>query len=211
MAADILDLTDAENKLMADALVTSEAYARPRRWATGLEIEEDGDGNPVDPFARGRSLQSEDPETKFGQFDPARLDSYADMSATITQLVGAMTGLPAHYLGLHGDQPAAAEGVRAAEAQLTSRVFSELRAMDRPWSRVAGLMELAADRDRTEASTYAPVWASPEIRTPGQAADAAAKLHGIGVPLSALLSNTLGWDPEQVTAALDTPHTSPAT
>lgn len=203
VAADILDLTDAENKLMADALVTSEAYARPRRWATGLEIEEDDDGNPVDPFARGRSLQSEDPETRFGQFDPARLDSYADMSATITQLVGAMTGLPAHYLGLHGDQPAAAEGVRAAEAQLTSRVFSELRAMDRPWSRVAALMELAADRDLTEASTHTPVWASPEIRTPGQAADAAAKLHGIGVPLSSLLSNTMGWDPEQVTAALN--------
>ena len=202
VAADILDLTDAENKIMADALVTSEAYARPRRWATGLEIEEDDDGNPVDPFARGRSLQSEDPDTRFGQFDPARLDSYADMSATITQLVGAMTGLPAHYLGLHGDQPAAAEGVRAAEAQLTSRVFSELRAMDRPWARVAGLLQLAADRDRAEATTYTPEWASPEIRTPGQAADAAAKLHGIGVPLAALLSNTLGWEPTDVEAAM---------
>src|SRR5699024_3308982 len=94
VAADILDLTDAQNKLMADAMVTSESYARPRRWATGLEIEEDEDGNPVDPFGRDRSLRSEDPDTKFGQFDPARLDSYADMSATITQMVGAMTGLP---------------------------------------------------------------------------------------------------------------------
>src|SRR5690625_6881461 len=97
---------------MQDAMVTSESYARPRRWATGLEIQEDDDGNPVDPFGRDRSLQSEDPETRFGQFDPARLDSYGDMSATITQMIGAITGLPAHYLGLHGDQPAAAEGVR---------------------------------------------------------------------------------------------------
>lgn len=203
VAADILDLTDAENKLMADAMVTSESYARPRRWATGLEIQEDDEGNDIDPFAKGRSLQSEDPETKFGQFDPARLDSYADMSATITQMVGAMTGLPAHYLGLHGDQPAAAEGVRAAEAQLTSRVFSELRALDGPWSRVAGLLALAGDRDLIAPPVLEPVWASPEIRTPGQASDAAAKLHGIGVPLRSLLTNTMGWTPDQVTAALD--------
>lgn len=203
VAADILDLTDAENKLMSDAMVTSEAYARPRRWATGLEIEEDEDGNPKDPFARERNLQSESPETKFGQFDPARLDSYADMSATLTQMVGAMTGLPAHYLGLHGDQPANAESVRAGEAQLTSRVFSEMRQCDAPWSRVAMLLDLASNRDKLTPSRYEPVWASPEIRTPGQASDSAAKLHGIGVPLEALLSKTMGWTPEEVTAAMN--------
>ena len=202
VAADILDLTDAENKLMADAMVTSESYARPRRWATGLEIEEDEDGNPRDPFGRDRSLQSEDPDTRFGQFDPARLDSYADMSATITQMIGAMTGLPPHYLGLHGDQPAAAEGVRAAEAQLTSRVFSELRQLDAPWARVAALLELATDRDKITPTAYRPEWASPEIRTPGQAADAGQKLHAMGVPLSSILSETLGWTPDQVTTAL---------
>src|SRR5699024_5066912 len=38
VAADIIDLTDAENKLMQDAMVTSESYARPRRWATGLRF-----------------------------------------------------------------------------------------------------------------------------------------------------------------------------
>lgn len=202
VAADILDLTDAENKLMADAMVTSESYARPRRWATGLEIEEDEDGNAVDPFGRDRSLQSEDPDTRFGQFDPARLDSYADMSATLTQMVGAMSGLPAHYLGLHGDQPAAAEGVRAAEAQLTSRVFSEIRKLDAPWTAVAALLALASDRDLIAPPDLSPDWASPEIRTPGQASDSAAKLHGIGVPLESLLTHTLDWTPDQVEAAL---------
>lgn len=201
IAADILDLTDAENKLMGDAMVTSESYARPRRWATGLEIQEDEDGEPIDPFGRDRSLQSEDPETKFGQFDPARLDSYADMSATITQLIGAMTGLPPHYLGLHGDQPAAAEGVRAAEAQLTLRVTSELDQMTAPWGRVATLIDLADNRDVLTPSEYIAEWKSPEIRTPGQDSDSASKLHSIGVPLAAVLSETMGWTPEQVTRA----------
>lgn len=203
VAADILDLTDAQNKIMGDAMVTSESYARPRRWATGLEIEEDEDGNPIDPFGRERNLQSESPETKFGQFDPARLDSYADMSATLTQMVGAMTGLPAHYLGLHGDQPANAESVRAAEVQLTLRVRSELDQMNGPWGRVATLVDLADNRDIITPSEYVPEWRSPEVGTIAQDADAAVKLHGIGVPLSAVLAKPLGWTPEEIRSATD--------
>ena len=42
--ADILDLTDGLNKIMSDALVSSEYFARPRRWVTGMEIMEDEDG-----------------------------------------------------------------------------------------------------------------------------------------------------------------------
>lgn len=38
----------------------------------------------------------------------------------------------------------------------------------------------------------------PETRTPAQAADAAAKLAGIGVPLSVVLADTLGMSPAQV-------------
>ena len=198
VAADVLDLTDAENKLMGDAMVTSEAYARPRRWATGLEIQEDEDGNPIDPFARDRSLQSEDPDTKFGQFDPARLDSYADMSATITQLIGAMTGLPAHYLGLHGDQPANADSVRAAEAQLTLRVLSELEQMNGPWGQVATLVDLAANLDVTVPSEYIPEWRSPATRAPAVDSDSATKLHSIGVPLPMVMAETMGWSPDLV-------------
>lgn len=211
VAADILDLTNAENKLIQDAMVTSEAFARPRRWATGLEIQEDEDGNAVDPFANDRTMQSESPDTEFGQFAQARLDNYSDMSATLTQLIGAMTGLPAHYLGLHGDQPAAAEGVRAAEAQLTLRVRSELEQMTGPWGRVATLVDLADNRDIMAPVEYVPTWASPDIRTTAQDADAAAKLHGIGVPLASVLADPMGWTPEQIRAAVPaTPAPAPA-
>lgn len=200
--ADILDLTDAGNKLMGDAMVTSEDYARPRRWATGLEIEEDDDGNMIDPFERGRGLQSEDPGTKFGQFAPASLEAYSNMIGTVRELIGAMAGLPPHYLGLHGDQPPTAEAVRATESQLTSRVYSEIRALDTPWAGVATRLDLAGHPERTEPRSYTAAWESPEIRTPGMAADAAAKLSGIGVPLAHLLSDPLGYDPETAGAIM---------
>lgn len=202
VAADILDLTDAGNKLMGDAMVTSEDYARPRRWATGLEIEEDEDGNMVDPFDRGRGLQSEDPGTKFGQFAPASLEAYSNMIATVTQLIGALSGLPPHYLGLAGDQATSSEGVRATESQLTMRVYSEIRSLNGPWSDVATRLDLAANLERTDPRQFAPAWESPEIRTPGMASDAAAKLHGIGVPLRHLLTDPLGYDPERADAIM---------
>lgn len=196
--ADILDLTDALVKVLADALVTSEHYARPRRWATGLEIEEDEQGRPVDPFGDSRLLQSEDPATKFGQFDSVRLDGYTDLTATITQQIGSLTGLPPHYLGLHGDQPASADGVRAAEAQLASAAYSDQRVLDQPWARVLQLM--AAVTDDTVDPTgdeYRAVWGSPEIRTPAQQSDAALKLRDMGVPLDVVLVEVMGYAPEQ--------------
>lgn len=195
--ADVLDLSDALAKLLADAMVTSEHYARPRRWATGLEIEEDEDGNIRDPFRKESHLQSEDPDTKFGQFPGSTLDGYTDMIATITQQIGSLTGLPPHYLGLHGDQPANADGVRAAEAQLASAAYSDQRALDSEWSAVAQLMA-AVESPAVDplGHDYAPIWNSPEIRTPSQAADAALKQRDIGIPLHTVLVRTLGYTPD---------------
>lgn len=200
--SDVLDLTDALSKILQDAMVTSEDYARPRRFATGLEIEFDENDNAIDPFGKGRNLQSEAPETKFGQFDGARLDGYGDMISTLTQQIGALSGLPPHYLGLHGDQPANADGVKAAEVQLTSRALSEQRQLSRPWETVAALlMAITTGRD-VDTFDYSAVWASPEIRTPAQAADAAVKLQSLGIPLESLLLDPLGYEPEQIKAIM---------
>lgn len=201
--ADILDLVDGLNKIMSDALVSSEYFARPRRWVTGLEIVEDEDGNPVNPFSSeaNRVWQAEGAETKFGQFDGARLDGYGDLSAVLTQQIGAISGLPPHYLGLNGDQPPSADAIRSAEASLVAKVSSKQRMYGRSWAKVADLVVKVRDGNNTR--DFETLWASPETRTPGQVADAALKLNSMGVPLAAVLANPLGYSPaeiEQITA-----------
>ena len=198
VVADIVGLSDALAKVLGDAMVSSEYYAKPRRWATGLEIVEDDEGNPVDPFGRSRLLQSEDPDTKFGQLSPSTPQGQVELIATLTQQIGALTGLPAHYLGIHGDQPASAEGVRAAETQLVMSARTEMRYLTGPWSRVAAL--LLAIKNNGHPSDYPRIteWDNPEIKTPAQAADAAGKLRDIGLPLSKLLSDPLGYDPADI-------------
>lgn len=196
----VLDLADAIAKLHADAMVTSEFYARPRRWVTGMEIVEDADGNPVKPFSAALDSLwlSESPETKFGQFDAARLDGYGDLIATLTQEVGALTGLPPHYLGLNGDQPASADAIRSAEASLVARAQAKSRTFGQAWSDVARLILAVRDGTDPNALDVEAVWANPETRTPAQSADAAAKLAGIGVPLSVVLSEQMGYSPAMV-------------
>lgn len=196
--SDILDLTDGLNKIMSDALVSSEFFARPRRWVTGLEIVEDENGTPIDPFSSeaNRVWQSENPDTKFGQFDGARLDGYGDLTAVLTQQIGAISGLPPHYLGLNGDQPPSADAIRSAEASLVAKVTGKQRMFGRSWAKIADL--IVRVRDGHNDRDFETLWASPETRTPGQLADAALKLNQMGVPLAAVLANPLGYSPAEI-------------
>lgn len=208
---DILDLTDGLAKLMSDAMVSSEYYARPRRWVTGLEILEDDEGEPINPFSdeMGRLWQSESPETRFGQFDGAGLNGYGDLVAVLTQQIGAVAGLPPHYLGLNGDQPPSADAIRSAEASLVAKVIGKQRIYGRAWARVADLIEKV--RNGTNNRDFETVWAAPDTRTPAQVADAAAKLHGIGVPLASVLADPMGYQPPQIEQVLKAQRTEAMT
>lgn len=192
---DILGLTDALGKTMQDALVTSEAQARPKRWVTGLEVEEDEDGNPIDPFSDDtlKAWLSESADTKFGQFPGADLTPYANMAATITQQIGALTGLPPHFLGLSGSEPASSDAIYAAEAPLVQHAMEVQRTFGTAWADVMALAIAVRDGSDPLTVDVETVWQDAQTRTPAAAADAAAKLAGIGVPLSELLTEHLGY------------------
>lgn len=194
----VLDLNDALIKVTADMLTTSEYYARPKRWATGIEVEEDENGEPVDPFVEGpkRILQAENEQARFGEFGSASLTAYESAVGIITRQIGVLSGLPPHYLAAHQDQPASADAIRSAEASLVSRVMGKQRMLGPAWAEVASL--LAQIETRRTPVRVETVWASPETRTPAQEADAAAKLVAAGIlpPDEALLD--LGYSPERV-------------
>ena len=134
---DLMPLTDALNKSLADMMVTSEYVGRPRRWATGIELTEepvlDENGNPVlengepatteiNPIPEGsRMAVSENEQAKFGQLAAADLAGYEASVRVILGQIMAVSTLPAHYVGVFTDNPASADALRAAEASLTAR------------------------------------------------------------------------------------------
>lgn len=180
--ADVLGPTDALNKILADMLVTSESYARPRRWATGLEVAEDADGNAVNPIPEGqRTMISESAETKFGQLPGAGLDSFRVAVDVIVQSISTVTGLPGHYLGVTTANPSSAEQTRAAEGAITAKAEARQQAFGRSWEQVGRLMLAVAGGRDPEDHDVRVRWADPSARSVAAEADATVKLHAAGV------------------------------
>ena len=206
---DMAPLVDALSKLMADMLTASEAVARPRRWATGVNLEDDedsgfmvdapgDDGFMVDgpvppvpgrepdavksPFADdNRMMVSEDPASKFGQLPGADLKGYQTAADLILQQIMAVSALPAHMAGVTTSNPATAEAMRASESSLTTRGEHSIRVFDAPVEWAVRLLVAIDEGVSPERVEASTRWADPATRSVAQEADAAVKLHADGL------------------------------
>lgn len=197
--SDLLPLVDALNKLLADMMVSSEYFARPRRWATGLELAEDDEGNAVNPISEDhRMMVSEAPETKFGQLPAADLASYEASVRVLLGQIMAVSGLPAHYLGTLTDAPTSADSMRAAEASLAARASARQAQFGRGWEDVARLMVAVREGVDPFNVDVNVDWADTTTRSIAQEADAAVKLYTAGLlPASTTLAR-LGYTEDQI-------------
>ncbi|WJG11643.1 phage portal protein [Gordonia sp. Swx-4] len=214
--ADLIPLSDALNKILADMMVGSEFYARPRRWATGVELVEepvvDDEGNPVldedgvpvveetspYPEETNRMMIAEQAEAKFGQLEASGLTAYSSsIEALLTQIM-AVSALPAHYVGITSANPASADAMRAAEAALTARAEAKQALFGRAWEQVARL--IVAVRDGVDpAEVQASVqWADPSTRSIAQEADAVVKLHQAGLLPATYALKRLGYSDSDI-------------
>ncbi|MEJ7634311.1 phage portal protein [Aeromicrobium sp.] len=196
--AQIADLNDALVKTLVDALVTSEAYARPKRWATGLAIVEDADGNPQDPFTESMKLwQAEQPDTKFGDFAQADLGGYGTLVGILLNQISALSGLPSHYLSM-SSQPISGEETKARETSLVSRAEAKIRSVRQPFADIARQMVAIRDGVPVRSVRVEPLFADPATRTQAQDADAATKLHAEGLLSVEATLQRIGMSPDEI-------------
>lgn len=196
---DLMPLVDALNKSLADMLVASEYAGRPRRWASGVELAEDEDGNVQNPYPEAnRMMISEAPEAKFGALPAADLASYEAAVRVLQAQISAVSGLPPHYLGAHGDQPASADAMRAAEASLVAKVEARQAVFGRSWEQVARLMVAVRTGLPPHAVELAVQWADPATRSIAQEADAVVKLFSAGLLPATYALRKLGYSDDEV-------------
>lgn len=195
----VVDLSDALNKINSDMLVSSEFYARPRRWATGVEIVEDPiTGEAINPFSDNpsRVWTVEAPEAKLGQFAQADLASYETAVDLILRQAAMVASLPPHYLSSTTASPTSADAIRSSEASLVAKCYARQRAFAPSWQRVAALVAAITsggplpERVRVD-------WASPETRSVGQQADAASKLVASKIITVARAQADLGYSEDE--------------
>lgn len=208
---DLIPLQDALNKLLADMMVGSEYYARPRRWASGVELVEedvlDDEGNPTgevtvdNPYSEGnRMMIAEDPGAKFGQLPAADLASYDSAIRSIVEQIQAVSGLPAHYVGVTSNQPPSADALRAAEASLTARAEQRQQVFGRSWEEVAKLAHAVRTGLDPQQLQIRVSWADPATRSLAQEADAVVKLFQTGLLPASYALARLGYSDDEVKA-----------
>ncbi|MFK0295483.1 phage portal protein [Streptomyces sp. NPDC090442] len=195
----IVPLQDAINKTATDALVASEMAAFPARFVTGLEIVEDGDGRPIEPFriAIDKVLQAEDPQARFGQFAAADLSNYRVLIDLLTQHLASLARVPYHYMLDSGGQPATGEGAEAAEYGLIAKSRERILHFGRAWVEVMRLAFLVKGDSRADCHTAEVIWADVENRSEAQHMDALIKLKALGVPVEVLWERA-GFTPAQI-------------
>lgn len=195
-------LLDSLNKLIADMMTTSEAVARPKRWATGVNLEDKeepflADGFTADPLPdKALPLQDDDkgvqspfkdsddlwiaeaPESRFGQLPGADLGNYESAVNIITRQISAVSSLPQHMLGVATSNPATAESLRVSEMSLARNAEGRIRVINAPIEWAVRLM-IAIDEGVTpDEVTVRLKWADTATRAIAQEADAAVKLTG---------------------------------
>lgn len=215
--ADLIPLVDALNKILADMMVASEYTARPRRWATGVELVEepvlDDDGNPVldgagdpvieetNPFPEGNRMMIDENDTaKFGQLEASNLGGYQTAVEVLLEQIMAVSALPAHYVGITSANPASADAMRAAEAALTARAESKAALFGRSWEQVARLMVAVREGVSPFDVDTSVVWADPSTRSVAAEADAVTKLFQSGLLPADYALKRLGYTDDEIIA-----------
>ncbi|MGG2462847.1 phage portal protein [Streptomyces sp. RGM 3693] len=199
--ANVIPIQDAINKTVSDALTASEFAAFPQRYVTGLEIVEDDQGNPVEPFkvAVDKLLQAEDSQAKFGQFEAASLSNYCDLVGLLLQHMSSISRTPPHYFLVNGGAAPSGESIISAEAGLVAKVRERMLHFGEAWEKVIRLCFAVKRDERSKAFAMETVWRDPEYRTEAQHIDALLKLKQLNVPEEQLWSDA-GYTPSQISA-----------
>ncbi|MFI5802968.1 phage portal protein [Streptomyces sp. NPDC051561] len=181
-------IQDAINKTLMDALTASEAAAYPQRYATGIEIQEDENGNPVAPFHVGldKLLQAEDPQARFGSFPAVDLSNYVSLVDLLVQHLGVTSRVPSHYFLVNSSNSPSGEAIISAEAGLVAQVKELMLHFGESWERVIRLCFAVIGDARQHAFEMETRWRDCEYRTEAQHIDGLLKMKQLEVPLEVL-------------------------
>lgn len=199
----LLPIQDRIVETLSDRLMAQKYSAFRQRWATGLVIPEDDNGQPVEPFnaAVNRLWTAEDTDVRFGEFSETPLGPYLEAVDADVRHMAALAQVPAAYL-LGGMDNISADAITAAESGLMARVEDKQASYGETWEQVMRLA-LSAAGDEAAASDLSSevIWRETETRSPAVLVDTLTKLRSIGVPLAYLLER-YGLSPQTVDRVL---------
>lgn len=179
------------NQTTFGLLMAQQYSAFRQRWATGMTIEEDAQGNPIQPWnaAANRMWQNESPDGKFGDFDQTSLDGYLNSRDKTLLYIASMAQIPPHNLLVGaGISNISAEALAALESGHRHDIAEHQTSFGES---IEQMLRLAAkalgDDDAWNDMSAQVVWRDTTPRSLSQVADALGKLATqLGIPVQAL-------------------------
>jgi hypothetical protein len=157
---DAIPIQDGLNKSVLDMLVAMEFSSYRQRWAAGIEIEYDKDGNAIAPFKAGidHVWIAANPSARFGDFGTAELEQFLKVKDSFRVDIASVTGTPLHYLLPYANEFPSGEALRKAETRFVAKVRSRQLSYGRVWADAMSLALKIVGYDETRFKT---TWDDP--------------------------------------------------
>ncbi|MBG6083248.1 phage portal protein [Zhihengliuella flava] len=189
----VMGHTDAATRTLLRGEVNAEFYSAPRAALMGADEAhfQDAKGNrvsPLDAMIGGVWGVPDTYDEEVGELQRADLkflpqasqQPHNDQLRAISMMIAADTGIPVSYFGIIQDNPASADAIRAAEAELVSRVEDQLKPIGAARRMLAeAVIRLTygefSDTARSTLKSLRPDFLSPATLTKSVQADTAQK------------------------------------
>lgn len=180
---DLTDMQDRINKTLFDRMMAQEFAAFRQRWAIGLEVPVDENGQPREPFkaAVDRLWTSPETDTKFGEFEATDVTPFLKAKESDVQDIASRSRVPTQYL-LGEQVNVSGDTLKAAESGLVSDVREGMTGFEETLEELVGDALVLAGDDRGRDTRTETIWRNPEFRTEGELVDALTKMATLNVP-----------------------------
>jgi hypothetical protein len=185
----LITLQDRVNEIVFSTLIAIQYAAFRQRWATGLVVPEDEDGNAIEPFesAVNRLWISDSTEARFGDFAQTEVSGHLSAYESTVRTLAAVAQISPNILT--GDLVNLSADALAQMEASTQRKMGEYETLfGESWESAFRLAALAAgDRDAALDTSAEVRWRDTEARSLSQTVDALGKIaQMLGVPVEAL-------------------------
>lgn len=172
----MLDLQDRVNEIVFSTLIALQFASFRQKWATGLAIPEDDDGNPVEPFqaAVDRLWVSEDSEARFGDFAQTDIAGHLRFYDATVKTYAAIAQISPNLLT--GDLVNLAADALAQLEASTNRKREEYETIWGEAHELEASLAAKAGGYPTPAATAQVRWRDTEARSLAQTVDALGKM-----------------------------------
>ncbi|WP_186325242.1 phage portal protein [Cellulosimicrobium sp. TH-20] len=184
------NVQDRINEVVFATLIAMQYASFRQRWASGLAIPEDEDGNPVEPFksAVDRLWVSDSTDARFGDFAQTDMSGHLSLYDSTVRTLAALARINPNLLMGADLVNVSAEAMAQMEAQ-TMRKRGEYEVIfGEAWEQTLRLAAVAAGDSAASLDLSAQIrWRDTDARSLAQTVDALGKMaQMLSVPVEAL-------------------------